>query len=827
MPSRLVNVQFPLAGVNRKWAIQQQPPFSCYDASNVRPFDSIALRGRGGTRPGLAKAFGERVGTANAAPFSFLTDVRADFSSGDYRYDDFTDPTLAAMWSAASWGSGVHNVGGTGFDAGMAYPNDYPATTAYGNVTLLEDVGLNGSADYAITLNLTRVSDWGLRFDIYCRLSDSTPAFLTNGVRFWLQRQSLFTSTFTAALDVYASGAVTTYPWGSVSLSGSTAIMRMTWTNGTTTVAGIVNGTSVGSQNISAHGAASGTRVGFGSESSPTDHSGLVDSFRVDFTPEAVSEQTSRRIVAGREGDIWRQSALNAIENVSATPTINSDNQLSVAEMFGKLYIADYGDVRQKGVSGSVTVGPPDYVDDAGVTDWTTLGIDTDDDMVEVYEGAAGVTEGTYAIAGISVGNGVEIAYTGSAGSCKYIVQRGPKVYDLRANTLALLTPTAGYVPLGCPLVCRYRQRIVWAGADHQPHIWYMSRSGDPLDYDYSLGLDDGGRAIAGTSSEQGVIAEPITALAPVGDDYLIFGCKRSLWIMRGDPGLGGRIDNLSQTVGIVARKAWCILPGGGFLFLAHDGLYLTGGQEPVPFSEHAVPDEWRSVENTDYVSMAYDSIDHGVHLFLTKSTTTATRHWWIDINNKSFWPVDFGSTSHEPQASMEPEDAEQWGGVLMGGRDGYIRRFSRGAVNDDGTEIDAYILYGPILLGGHGYYEGILQELVGILAEASGDVNWAVFTGNTHEAANTETVPTLFGAYVVDESDNNLVDESDNYVRASATRDRQGVWTDGLNFTARPNMSGASFVLKLYSPDTMTEHWAIEEIRAVISPAGPTVRLT
>jgi len=57
------NLAFPVGGLNRKYGYQSQPPYTTPDCLNVRPSDVVKGRGRGGSRPGLEKAFSEQLGS--------------------------------------------------------------------------------------------------------------------------------------------------------------------------------------------------------------------------------------------------------------------------------------------------------------------------------------------------------------------------------------------------------------------------------------------------------------------------------------------------------------------------------------------------------------------------------------------------------------------------------------------------------------------------------------------------------------------------------------------------------------------------------------------
>lgn len=51
--SRLLEIRYPAAGVVRRLAFQNQPPYTTPYAVNARPFDTLQVRDRGGNRPGL------------------------------------------------------------------------------------------------------------------------------------------------------------------------------------------------------------------------------------------------------------------------------------------------------------------------------------------------------------------------------------------------------------------------------------------------------------------------------------------------------------------------------------------------------------------------------------------------------------------------------------------------------------------------------------------------------------------------------------------------------------------------------------------------------
>ncbi len=56
---------FPVGGINRSRVPEEQPEMTSPDMDNVRPFDNLDERIRGGQRPGLVKwGIGTQVGSA-------------------------------------------------------------------------------------------------------------------------------------------------------------------------------------------------------------------------------------------------------------------------------------------------------------------------------------------------------------------------------------------------------------------------------------------------------------------------------------------------------------------------------------------------------------------------------------------------------------------------------------------------------------------------------------------------------------------------------------------------------------------------------------------
>jgi len=527
-------------------------------------------------------------------------------------------------------------------------------------------------------------------------------------------------------------------------------------------------------------------RVGFGMECTVDGGMCLVNVFRVQYYSTSTLTGSRTMLISSAGGDLWREETYGTLTAVASDLTVRDDTLLSAAQSGQKLYIADYGDLRVTGTDGEVSGFE---LDAAGVANWTAHGIDPHDDVVVISNVGGGTAAQTYKIDSIAAGALTLTAAPGD-GTCSYRIERAPKVYDPSANTIAIHTATTGQVPSGCPLVCRYLDRIVLAGADIAPHVWYMSRQGDPDDWDYSQ--EDSQRAVAGSSSEAGVPGTAILALVPHSDDYLVMGCRTSLWRLRGDPAYGGMLDALSYTIGIIGAKAWCLGPAGELIFLSLDGLYALppgGDSMPISLSREVLPREFKNLDPGSVTALLeYDTVDRGIHIYLTPESSNARTHWWFDWERKTFWPVSLAS-DHEPTATCSLQaTAIEDSCIILGCRDGMLRRFSELAESDCGTSFTSYAMIGPIGLAKDDWFGSVLA-MTAVMAADSGDVTWTLHAESTFEAA------------------------------VSASSSDSGTWTGGLNARDYPACQGQACMLKVIG--TAGRRWAMEQVSITLKEGG------
>lgn len=441
------------------------------------------------------------------------------------------------------------------------------------------------------------------------------------------------------------------------------------------------------------------------------------------------------------------------------------------------------------------------YVADGGTLGYVRDGVATSTSAeLQTADGEEILTDGEETI---------DFSAVVSAGDLQGVVRNGKvyfadsvlRTYDPATGVVEDVVASAGSVPTGQPVIALYRDRIFLAG---EGQVWYASRVSDPTDWDYGAAMEDPAAAIPGQLSDAGRMGHVVTALVPVHDAALVMATANTLWVLRGDPRTGS-LEPVSDELGIVARNAWAMSPDGTLVFLSNDGVYVWEAgtrAAPVRFSADRVPDELREVDvSTTTVSMAYDPVWRGYHLFLTPAEGVGT-HWWIDLENRAFWPSGFAE-GHQPlAAACMSEDG--LGDVVLGCQDGYVRRFLDGQADDDGEELASHVLIGPVRLSADDVRDALLAEIHGVMEDLSenGSVTWRVVMGRSAaEAAEAA------------KADLDLVLDGQDPVSVAAS----GSWGEGRGLVQRPRARGAWLVLWLSS----TAAWSYEVVAIVARQLG------
>lgn len=678
----------------------------------------------------MGKAYEEELGSGN--PVRLLADLPVLKSDGFSVWSDyFQGNSMGAIWSKVSWfGNNLPTI---------LPPNYASVDTTISQVGAVRDAFspiIKVANAYQLEIFCVPwAGEWNGHYLIFARMDDTTPAAYTDGIVVDLVMVGS-TGALTGTLYSYDSdGADEDWDFSETTGPGSA---KPGW------LKVLITGTNV---KVYWHGvelfggagqtlpAAVGQRVGFGLQCTVTGGVAAIESFRNQHYVDDTAERTRSILIASANGELWRETLIGKMEKLTTNATLASDRPLQAIDHTQKLYIADNGPPLAEAADGVVNVTA--QLDSATYADWTALGLSIYDHVVVLTNATGNTVAGTYKMTVIAVDK-ITLDPDPGDGNCSFRIERGPKIYDPAADTLDLWTATAtkGQVPTGCHIINRYHDRIVLC----QENTWYMSRAGDPLDWDYLADPNDPGMASSGGTSDAGDLPKTVHAFMPYSDDYAVFGCLGSTWVLRGDPVFGGRIDNISYLHGCVDKFAWTATPDGGLLYLTDDGLYhLARGaaQAAESISREDLPLELLNLDNANYtISMAYDSIQRGVHIFLTSGAEADVKHWWFDMRLKALYPDKY-PTAYEPTATLfHRGDSAQDNRPLIGGRDGYIRQFDPVYETDDGTEIASHVVLGPFALAKSLDRAGSLLEVFVQLGLVSGPVDWEVRVGDNHEAA-------------------------------------------------------------------------------------------
>ena len=412
------------------------------------------------------------------------------------------------------------------------------------------------------------------------------------------------------------------------------------------------------------------------------------------------------------------------------------------------------------------------------------VAIQTDDNVAIVFDSGVSATS--------PVGETSAFSMTQRGGKV-YLADSTVKEYDPVTGVVEAVVATVGTIPTAQALVSVYRDRLFLSGADH---VWYASRRSVFTDWDFGAQDTDLDRAVAGQLSFAGMIGSQVYAMIPYRDQVMVFACRNSIWMLQGDP-TEGRLVMVSGGIGVIAPDAWSISDDGVLAFLSNDGIYLwTVGSSSLParFSEALVPEDLRNVDTTaNIITMGYDSVYRGFHLFISPVTPNASllyTHWWIDMDHKALWPVLL-QHNHHPYA-VAKLDGDGISETVMGCADGHVRKFSDAAANDDGTAIKSHVALGPFRLSSSTSTDAVLQEIQGIIGVGSGATAWRVVSGSTPEGVAEEYRLAALNHYA----------SGPPYVPAGF-----GYWVTtpevlvaGINQIQRPNVRGPWFIVWLES---------------------------
>ena len=373
-------------------------------------------------------------------------------------------------------------------------------------------------------------------------------------------------------------------------------------------------------------------------------------------------------------------------------------------------------------------------------------------------------------------------------------------VYDPKKGTLAKWeSGTSGTLPEKCALAAVYHARIVMARAEGQPQNWFMCAAGDPDNWDFFPPTQSATQAVFGNNTAAEQCPDIINTLIAHNDDYLIFGCDHSIWLLRGDPVDNGRFDEVSSTIGMAFGKSWAKDPTGLLYFFgSKGGVYrMSGDGAPQHLSDArdgqntSIQDRLRDIDLGAFrVQLEWDFERQGLIVLqipYSETITAAAKAWFWDVKNNAWWEDLPGAKTLQPySAYVFDGDAAADRRVVYGCEDGYVREIDSSASDDDGTAIDSYVTLGPIAAGRDA--EIVLNRLRAIFAREQDACYYTVFASDS---------PSELGNVIA-----------------------SGLFQPGLSPRLSVNRRG-SFIWVQLRNNLASQRWALEELQADVVKGG------
>lgn len=424
----------------------------------------------------------------------------------------------------------------------------------------------------------------------------------------------------------------------------------------------------------------------------------------------------------------------------------------------------------------------------------------TDTDKKHTY---GTITAGTWVTTYSVTGSGSGSAFTPTA-----VNVRPPVWYDWTVEPGG----ASGAMPKKAYLICVYRGRLTTSGNPQYPNQWFMAKLADPFNWLY--GEDNPMSAVAGNNADAGQCPDIVRTLISFHDDYLIFGGASTIWILRGDPVAGGSLDNLSDTTGIFGANSWCFDDERNLYFWGSGGLYVledVGTGAIRNLTEMVLPDiinDEAADPTTHRITMGYDKKRHGIVVAITVLATGVNSNYFYSFKTKGFYPESYPNECGPYSIFYYDANDTAYADLLIGCKDGYIRKFVTTAKDDDvggsNDAISSYVTYPITPLSQMADQNGKLTELVfdlggGASDGAAGDTDEVTYELHTGDDAETVLEAIIDG------------DTAFTSGTLSGT---------GRKNKIRPRMRGAYMGLKLYD-STASKTWAINRVLYGTQKAG------
>lgn len=350
------------------------------------------------------------------------------------------------------------------------------------------------------------------------------------------------------------------------------------------------------------------------------------------------------------------------------------------------------------------------------------------------------------------------------------------------------------------------------------PNQWFCTRKGgtestngdtDAM-LDLEVGQDDVGTAASSQTSKAGLVGDALVALIPYKDNYLVFGCRNQLWVLRSDPMAGGILTLISNETGIFGPTSWCWDDKNNLYFVGTDGIYslsaeaIISGGTPTNITKENIPDLVKNMglnRKTDRVVMSYDKLRYGINVSITQMDGEWSVSFWVDLRTGGFFPEEYAPDCIPASMMYFDSRTAELRGQMFGCYDGYIRKFDESSKHDkDASDlsvpIDSYAVIGPIV----------------DVKESDSDLQMS--NVNVVVGTDTDSLTVKLHAATTGQE---LIDGVQDGSSLVVSKELQG---NALSSTIRQKVNGGAVAVEVGNPN-VDETFSIERINADLANLG------
>jgi hypothetical protein len=664
-------LKFPFGGIVETSSYADQPAGTCSDAQNVRPFDSLKARKRGGQRAGLELAFADAVNGSN--PIQQIESVALAFDSTalvassvalerNFNDDsiplgelDVVDPGIWATYTGApgqvATEGGNDSVQVNAAGAGSSRSAQKNSVGANNNGQMMYNgpsITLGSKYILEVTHELIAAPNSEM---IYVRCN------LTNNTGFAI-RAAVSGSDITVVILKYSPApSFPSVDTGSTTWSsppggtGVSHVYQLEMNGNTMTMK--ADGTTLWTYTTTDF--STDQQVGFGTFENSSRGNTLGCRILLAETPASL--RTVKLLVASG-GNLYDGTPVEGLSLLGSGGDVASSGEVAIVEAFQKGYTADgfasgYNEInlntrvvtpwQDQITAGALPVGGTG-------TQYDITAVDTTAGTFTVAEDLSSLVAGDFIEVRDSTGNDKSYTVASDSGTGPTVITVNETIPDATVDGVIIEGDVA------CRLAALYNGRVWLSGLETDPQNWWASRAQDPNDWDYFPATITDTDPVAGNTNQTGKLEDIVTALMPYLDDVMFFGGDHTLWKLSGDPAdANGRFDNVSRQIGVMGPEAWTYDATGNLFFMGQNGLYKVaqGGTQLEQVGRGKLDDTFSQLDfSANRVRLLYDREWRGVHIFITPTSepSTGSSNYFWDERTKSFWR-DVYPAAHGPTA--------------------------------------------------------------------------------------------------------------------------------------------------------------------------------